>query len=269
MAYTLSDLLHLMQRLRDPDDGCPWDQAQDFRSITPSTIEESYELVDAIYSDDAKQIKEELGDVLFQVVFYAQMGKEQNWFSFDDIVDGLTSKLLRRHPHVFPNADLQARFNGPKDAAAIKQQWETIKEEERREKSQQRTLDDVPRALPAMSRAQKLQKRAARVGFDWPDTQGVFAKVREEIDELEAAVTENDNAHIKEEFGDLMFSLINVARHLKIDSESAVSDCNRKFERRFNALEDALATQHKTPAQATLEEMDALWDAAKLAEREN
>jgi ATP diphosphatase len=195
------------------------------------------------------------------------MGKERDWFDFDSIVDTLTSKLIRRHPHVFPDGDLKARFNGPKDEAAIKQQWEAIKEEERREKSHMRTLDDVPRALPALSRAQKLQKRAARVGFDWPDTEGVFAKVREELAELEEAVASKNTAHMQEEFGDLLFSLVNVARHLKIDSETAVSDCNRKFERRFNSVEDALQAQGKTPTDANLEQLDALWNQAKLAEK--
>lgn len=265
MKYSLTDLQYLMQRLRDPDGGCPWDIAQDFKSITSSTVEEAYELVDAIFSDDQQQIKEELGDVLFQVVFYTQMAKENKWFNFDDVIDGLTKKLIRRHPHVFPDGDLNARISSEESQEAVKQQWESIKEQERKAKAQQRTLDDVPRALPALSRAQKMQKRASRVGFDWPETQSVFIKVREEIDELEQAVANNDTENIHEELGDLIFSLVNVARHLKVDAESAVSDCNRKFEQRFAYIEDSLSKQSLTPNQASLEQLDALWEQAKTA----
>ena len=264
MAYSLDDLLYLMSRLRDPDGGCPWDLEQSFKSITPSTIEEAYELVDAINADHPKQIKEELGDLLFQVVFYAQMGKECGWFNFNDIVDVLTDKLVRRHPHVFPSGDLHARFDHEVSVEDVKQQWEAIKQTERADKQQHRVLDDIPQALPALNRAQKIQKRLARVGFDWSDTAPVIAKLREEIDELERAIDNRDKANMHEELGDILFSCVNVARHLKIDAETALADSNRKFTRRFNQVEERLAGQGKTPETATLEEMDALWEQVKL-----
>lgn len=252
-----------MSRLRDPDGGCPWDLAQDFKSITPSTIEEAYELVDAIATDDIRQIKEELGDVLFQVIFYSQLAKERQWFEFHQIVDSLTEKLIRRHPHVFPQGELTARFNKDIAIDEVKQQWEAIKQAERNGKQQHRILDDIPLALPALSRAQKIQKRVAQVGFDWPNAISAMVKIREEINELELAIEKHDIANIKEEIGDLLFSCVNVARHLKIDSESALAASNQKFARRFNHIEEMLAQQDKTPETATLQEMDSLWQQAK------
>lgn len=263
MAYSLDDLLYLMSRLRDPDGGCPWDLAQDFKSITPSTIEEAYELVDAIAIDDNRQIKEELGDVLFQVIFYSQLGKERQWFEFHQIVDSLTDKLIRRHPHVFPNGELTARFNKDIAIDEVKQQWEAIKQAERNDKQQHRILDDIPLALPALSRAQKMQKRVAQIGFDWPDAISAIVKIREEINELELAIEKHDIANIKEEIGDLLFSCVNVARHLKVDPESALAASNRKFAQRFNHIEEILGQQGKTPETATLQEMDSLWQQAK------
>lgn len=261
--YTLDDLLYLMARLRDPQYGCPWDVEQTMQSILPSTIEEAYELADAIQQGDASQIKEELGDVLFQVIFHSQLGKELNWFDFPAVVHVLADKLVRRHPHVFAHGDLYAPVDEKPDVATIKQQWEAIKAEERKGKKQHGLLDDVPQALPALKRAQKLQKRVSGVGFDWPDALSAISKIREELDELEQAIRQQDADNIHEEAGDVLFSCVNVARHLKVDAEQALSDANRKFERRFRSVEQQLAQQGKTPAQSSLMEMDQLWEQAK------
>jgi ATP diphosphatase len=263
MTYTLDDLLYLMARLRDKDGGCPWDIAQDFQSITSSTIEEAYELVDAIFANDRQHIREELGDVLFQVVFYAQMASENHWFDFAAVVDGITRKLVSRHPHVFPDGNLQARFDSALDVEGVKQQWEVLKQAERKEKDKTGVLDDIPLALPALSRAQKIQKRVSQVGFDWNDASSALVKIREELDELQEAIHQQQQANMEEELGDLLFSCVNVARHLKVDAEAALAGTNRKFAARFAYIESALAEQGKTPAQATLLEMDALWDKAK------
>ena len=262
--YTIDDLLYLMSRLRDPVDGCPWDIKQGFNSIVPHTIEEAYELADAIAHDDKQHVKEELGDVLFQVVFYAQLGREQGDFDFTTVVSQLVDKLIRRHPHVFPEGDLQARFGEQrKDITSIKQNWEAIKSTERLGKRQVSVLDDVPVSLPAMSRAIKLQKRTANTGFDWPNIDGVIAKLNEELQELQQAREQRDDAAVAAEFGDVLFSLGNLARHLKIDPESALRGCNNRFEGRFRYIEEQLLLQGKTPEQASLAEMDALWDQAK------
>ena len=262
--YSLDDLLYLMSRLRDPVDGCPWDIKQQFDTIIPHTIEEAYELADAIAEDDKSHIKEELGDVLFQVIFYAQMGKEEGSFDFPSIVSHLVEKLVRRHPHVFPGGDLQARFGEqPENIPSIKQNWEAIKAKERQGKQQTSVLDDVPVALPAMTRSIKLQKRAANVGFDWPDLSGVMSKLREELDELEEAREQQDEQAIAAEFGDVLFCLGNLARHLRIEPESALRGSNSRFEERFRYIEERLSAQGKHPEEASLAEMDALWDEAK------
>ena len=271
-AYTLADLLAVMQRLRDPEQGCPWDLQQDFATIAPHTLEECYELVDAIERGDYPQVREELGDVLFQVIFYAQLGREQQRFTFDDLVNGLVDKLLRRHPHVFPYATIaEGGLHSGAAAAAtpveqVGRNWERIKQDERAAKQQHGVLDDVPLALPALSRAAKLQKRAARVGFDWRDWRDVMEKMREEQAELIEAIEGGDPRKISEELGDLLFCGVNLARFLEIDPEAALRGCNQKFERRFRFIEQALAAQGRVPAQASLEEMDALWDAAKAQE---
>jgi nucleoside triphosphate diphosphatase len=268
--YVLADLLTVMQRLRDPGRGCPWDLQQSFASIAPHTLEECYELVDAIERGDAPQIREELGDVLFQVIFYAQLGREQDQFNFDDLVHGLVNKLLRRHPHVFPNGELEiGDSRAESETTAVEQvnrNWERIKQEERAAKQQTGVLDDVPLALPALSRAAKLQKRAARVGFDWTDWRDIVAKIDEEQQELIEAIASGDREKITEELGDLLFSGVNLARFLDIDPEAALRACNRKFERRFGFIERALAERGRRPEQASLAEMDALWAAAKAAE---
>ncbi|TCQ94512.1 nucleoside triphosphate pyrophosphohydrolase [Pseudomonas sp. JUb52] len=270
--YKLDDLLHLMARLRDPRHGCPWDLRQDYASIVPHTLEEAYEVADAIARRDFPQLRDELGDLLFQVVYYSQLGREDGHFDFAQVVDGITRKLVRRHPHVFPDGDLHGPLDLPRlDEATIKQRWEAIKAEERAEKAvapeQLSLLDDVPAALPALSRAAKLQKRAANVGFDWADATPVVAKIQEELDEVREAMANGQAAQVAEEVGDLLFVMVNLARHLQVDAEDALRQANAKFERRFRFIEEALKAQDRTPQEASLEEMDALWDAAKVAEK--
>ncbi|KTT03385.1 nucleoside triphosphate hydrolase [Pseudomonas oryzihabitans] len=270
--YQLDDLLHLMARLRDPQHGCPWDLQQDYASIVPHTLEEAYEVADAIAKRDFLQVRDELGDLLFQVVYYSQLGREDGHFDFPQVVDGITRKLVRRHPHVFPDGDLHGPLDLPRlDEATIKRRWEEIKAEERAEKAtapeQLSLLDDVPAALPALSRAAKLQKRAANVGFDWADATPVVAKIQEELDEVREAMANGQAAQVVEEVGDLLFVMVNLARHLRVDAEDALRQANAKFERRFRYIEEALKAQGRTPKEASLEEMDALWDAAKVAEK--
>lgn len=270
--YQLDDLLHLMARLRDPRHGCPWDLRQDYASIVPHTLEEAYEVADAIAKRDFPQLRDELGDLLFQVVYYSQLGREDGHFDFAQVVDGITRKLVRRHPHVFPDGDLHGPLDLPRlDEATIKRRWEEIKAEERAEKAavpeQLSLLDDVPAALPALSRAAKLQKRAANVGFDWADATPVVAKIQEELDEVREAMANGQAAQVAEEVGDLLFVMVNLARHLQVDAEDALRQANAKFERRFRYIEEALKAQGRTPQEASLEEMDAFWDAAKVEEK--
>ncbi len=269
--YGVEDLLTLMSRLRDPKDGCPWDQEQSYRTIAPSTIEEAYEVVDAIERENYDHLREELGDLLFQVIFYSQLAQEEQRFGFADIVSELVTKLVRRHPHVFPGNTLESRAGdvaqdgtGESDAA-IKARWEALKKEERAAKGQQGVLDDVPLNLPALTRAAKLQKRASQIGFDWPDISGVLDKIEEEVQELRQAIKESDSAAIKDEMGDLLFALVNCCRHLKVEPESSLRGTNSKFERRFHFIESNLQDLGLTPDDASLEQMDALWDQAKLA----
>lgn len=268
MIYTINDLLEVMTRLRDPERGCPWDLQQDFASIAPHTLEECYELVDAIERGDFPQLRDELGDVLFQVIFYAQLGREQERFDFADIVNNIVAKLLRRHPHVFPSGKIQG--DGERANIAVEQvgvNWERIKQEERANKNQIGILDDVPVALPALSRAMKLQKRAARVGFDWENWRDVLAKLEEEKRELEEAIAAADADSIADEMGDLLFVCVNLARFLNVDPESALRATNRKFERRFGYIERTLNAQGRRFEDITLAEMDALWNEAKREER--
>ena len=269
---TIDDLLAVMAALRTPGTGCPWDLEQTFRTISPYTIEEAYEVADAIEKADLAALKEELGDLLLQVVYHARMAEEQGAFAFPDVVEAITTKMIRRHPHVFGTAAERA-------AGAAPGFWERIKAEERVEKAQGASaaedgvLDDVPAGLPALTRAVKLQHKAAKVGFDWPSLAPVFAKLKEELVELEQAVAGNGRAsgaepsEVLEEFGDLLFVVANVARHLKVDPEAALRGANQKFTRRFRRIEQLLGEGGKTPAQSTLEEMDRLWDRAKAEER--
>jgi len=269
--YQLNDLLHLMARLRDPQHGCPWDLQQNYASIVPHTLEEAYEVADAIENGDFDHLPGELGDLLFQVVYYSQLAKEEGRFDFSTVIDAITRKLIRRHPHVFPDGDLYGSPELPRlDEAAIKQRWEEIKAEERAEKAaapeQLSLLDDVPSALPALSRAAKLQKRAAQVGFDWPEALPVVDKVREELGEVLEAMSENDPEAIAEELGDLLFVVVNLARHLKVDPENALRAANGKFERRFRFIEQALREAGRPIESCDLEALDALWGEAKKAE---
>lgn len=264
---SITDLLAVMAALRTPGTGCPWDLEQTFESIAPYTIEEAYEVADAIEQGDMIALKDELGDLLLQVVYHARMAEEQGSFAFADVADAITAKMLRRHPHVFGTPEERA-------AGAAPGFWERIKAEERAEipcKARESVLDGVPVGLPALTRAIKLQNKAARVGFDWPSLAPVFDKLKEELGELEEAVAapgaQKDRAKVEEELGDLLFVVANVARHLKLDPEAALRSANGKFARRFHAIERKLAEQGRSPAQSNLAEMDALWDKAKAEEK--
>ena len=250
-------LLEIMARLRDPATGCPWDKQQTFRTIAPYTVEEAYEVADAIERDDLAALREELGDLLLQVVYHARMAEEAGLFGFEEVAAGIGDKLVARHPHVFGAADI-------KDAEQQTRDWESRKAGERAAKSQTGVLDGVPMGLPSLTRAEKLQKRAARVGFDWPELAPVFGKIQEELAELEREVTDRaDAARIADEMGDVLFAVANLARKLGVDPEQALRGTNRKFERRFRHVETRLTEQGKKPEQVSLEEMDGYWDEAK------
>jgi ATP diphosphatase len=254
-------LLEIMRRLRDPDSGCPWDIEQDFNTIAPYTIEEAYEVADAIERQNWKDLEGELGDLLLQTVYHAQMGAEAGHFSFESVVRSISDKMVSRHPHVFGDES--------RDKSADQQtaDWEKIKAAERAGKKQSGTLDGLTVGLPGMTRAVKMQKRLARVGFDWADTSDVLDKINEESRELVEARDTKDADEMEAEFGDLMFVLANLARHLDIDPEAAVRRTNAKVERRFASIEAALAKTSRTPKDSTLSEMDALWDQAKAEEK--
>ncbi|QTF94188.1 nucleoside triphosphate pyrophosphohydrolase [Halomonas sp. BM-2019] len=273
--HDLDDLLTLMAVLRDPDQGCPWDLMQAWDSIVPHTLEEAYEVADAIERRAFDELPGELGDLLFQVVYYAQFAAEEGRFDFHDVVHALTAKMLHRHPHVFPDGTLASRRPPGVSAEAIESRqvhsrWESLKAEERAARASDdaphSVLDDVPRTLPALSRAAKLSKRAARVGFDWPDAGGVIAKIREELDEVEEALIDGDNDHAAEEVGDLLFAVTNLARALKADPERCLRATNAKFERRFRYLEAALSDEGLALPDAGLDAMERYWQAAKAAE---
>ena len=254
-------LREIMRRLRDPETGCPWDIEQEFRTIAPYTIEEAYEVADAIEREAWDELKGELGDLLFQSVFHAQMAEEKGLFSFDDVADTMSDKMVARHPHVFGDE------NRDKSAEQQTRDWETIKAAERAAKAQQGVLDGVAIGLPALLRAVKLQKRAARVGFDWPEIGMVLDKIIEEAREVAEARDTLGQDELREEIGDLLFVVANLARHLDVEPEEALRHANAKFERRFKGIERRLAVDGKTPEQSDLEEMDALWEAEKAAER--
>ncbi len=262
--YSLADLLRVMERLRDPEYGCPWDLAQDFRSIVPSTLEECYELAEAIEHDDFPHVAEELGDVLFQVVFYTQLGRERELFSFDSVVHTLVDKLVRRHPHVFAEGEIEGVVDQRTEVADVKVTWEAIKQQERYARQQTGTLADVPVALPSLPRAQKLQKRAARVGFDWEDAEGVLDKVEEEIGELRTAIASADSEGTAEELGDLFFSLVNLSRHLKLDAETALRHASQKFEHRFEKMEAIAQEKRVDLDDLDADQLEMLWQQAKV-----
>ncbi len=256
-------LLQIMARLRDPDTGCPWDIEQDFASIAPYTIEEACEVADAIERQAWDELEGELGDLLLQSVYHAQMGAEAGHFTFDSIAQRISDKMVARHPHVFGNESRE------KSAEQQTRDWERLKAAERAGKAERGTLDGVAMGLPALTRAIKLQNRAARVGFDWPTTDEVLDKLIEEVGELRGAADNGDPAKITDEFGDLLFVMANLARHMGIDAEGALRGTNAKFTRRFAAIEAALAERGKTPETSNLDEMDALWNAAKRTEKES
>jgi ATP diphosphatase len=266
----ISRLIEIMAALRTPVTGCPWDLEQNFATIAPYTIEEAYEVVEAISRGDLDDLCEELGDLLLQVVFHAQMAEEQNAFAFGDVVEAITRKMIRRHPHVFVDKD------GNLASSHVKEVWERIKAEEKAERAARRPpeeishkslLSGVKAGQPALTRAMELQRKASTVGFDWNDPRAVLAKIREETDEIEAALDRNDKHEIAEETGDLMFALVNLARHVDADPEAALRATNAKFERRFAYIERALEAQGRTLEQASLAEMDALWNAAKAEDK--
>lgn len=261
---SIDDLLAIMARLRDPQDGCPWDLKQTFRTILPYTLEEAYEVAEAIENDSMPDLCDELGDLLLQVVFHARMAEEASRFDFTDVVGAICDKMRRRHPHVFGTE----RFESEE---ALKANWEREKAAERAAKGadgRTSTLDGVARALPALVRAEKLQKRASHVGFDWPDVSGVFDKVREEVDECEElAEHDAEPSRRVHEVGDLLFACVNLARHYGVDAEHALRDANGRFERRFGYIESRLRERGLQPAAERLDEMDALWDEAKQQER--
>ena len=258
----LPRLRAIMRALRDPETGCPWDIEQTFATIAPYTIEEAYEVADAIEREAWDELKGELGDLLFQSVFHAQMAEEAGLFSLDDVADTMSDKMVTRHPHVF------GAESRNKSAEQQTRDWEAIKAAERAGKSEKGTLDGVALGLPALLRAHKLQKRAARVGFDWPSAREVLDKILEESQELVEAQAEADQEHILEEYGDLMFVMANLGRHLGVEPEAALRAANAKFERRFGRVEALLAARGKRPEDSTLAEMDALWTTAKEEERE-
>jgi nucleoside triphosphate diphosphatase len=266
----ISKLLEIMAALRTPVTGCPWDLEQDFATIAPYTIEEAYEVVDAIARNDLDDLKDELGDLLLQVVFHARMAEEQNAFAFGDVVEAISRKMIRRHPHVFADAD------GKLTPSHVKEAWDRIKAEENAERAARRPRDPVEHksllsgvkaGQPALTRAMELQRKASSVGFDWNDPRAVLHKIREEADEIEAALDNGDAEELASETGDLLFALVNLARHVGADPEAALRGTNAKFERRFGYIERALAAKGRSLDGASLAEMDALWNEAKVAER--
>jgi ATP diphosphatase len=268
----VSRLIEIMAQLRTPVTGCPWDLQQSFATIAPYTIEEAYEVADAIARGDFEDLREELGDLLLQVVYHARMAEEEKAFGFGDVVEAITRKMIRRHPHVFADKD------GNIQAAGVKSAWERIKAEEKAERAARRSpqqanahsslLSSIKAGLPALTRAMELQKKAATVGFDWNDPRAVLQKIREECDEIETALDRNDAEELADETGDLLFALVNLARHTKVDPEIALRRTNAKFERRFAYIERALAMQDRSLEAATLDEMDELWNEAKESERQ-
>jgi ATP diphosphatase len=265
----ISRLIEIMARLRTPISGCPWDLEQNFATIAPYAIEEAYEVADAIARGDLDDLREELGDLLLQVVFHARMAEEENAFAFGDVVEAVTRKMIRRHPHVFADKE------GNVTPGHVKSAWERIKAEEKAERAARRSaqepehkslLSGIKAGQPALSRAMELQRKASTVGFDWNDPRAVLAKIREEADEIEAALDLGDPEKLGEETGDLLFALVNLARHVGTDPEMALRGTNAKFERRFAYIERTLAAQGRTPEAASLDEMDELWNEAKAEE---
>ncbi len=262
----ITQLLEIMEKLRDPETGCPWDLEQTYATIAPHTIEEAYEVAEAIAENDMQELKSELGDLMFQVVFYAQMAREEGHFDFNDVVSAISEKMIERHPHVFGDKNIETA-----DAQTVA--WEETKARERQRKAESQgrelsVLDGVATTLPALTRSVKLQKRAAGVGFDWPDIHPVFDKIHEELNELKVEILAEGNAErIEEEYGDFLFVVANLGRHLGIDPETVLARTNKKFIRRFGGVEKKLKNAGKSVTESTLEEMDKLWDMVKDEEK--
>lgn len=250
-----STLLYIMKRLRGPD-GCPWDREQDHSTLRPYVLEEAYEVVEAIDGESRRDLKEELGDLLLQIVFHSQLGSEDGEFDISDVIRGICEKLIRRHPHVFADVDAS-------DAGEVLKNWNAIKKAEKGEQVDKSILSGVPNVLPALLKAVTYSKRAAQVGFDWDRTRDVISKLKEEVSELEHSVLEGEQEEIEDEMGDVLFVMANLARRLKVDPEIALERANRKFRRRFNYIEARLADQNRSPQESNLQEMDKLWDEAK------
>jgi len=270
MSKNINDLLTIMATLRDPERGCAWDKAQSYQTIVPYTLEEAYEVADTIERGAIDELPDELGDLLFQVVFYSQIGKEQGRFDFNDCVSAICDKLIRRHPHVFPAAEQWPEAEIPADATTALQGWEAIKAAERGDNGQHSVLDNVPVGLPALTRAYKLQKRCASVGFDWPGIEGSWDKVKEEIAEVDAELVHGvgpENTALAEELGDLMFALVNVVRKAGFQPETLLRSANQKFERRFRQVEQLLADSEAQVGVASLEQMEQAWQQVKLQEK--
>lgn len=266
MSQNIESLLALMGYLRDPEFGCPWDRKQTIKSLAAYTLEEAYEVVDAIHGDDVAHLKEELGDLLFQIVFYAQIAKENKAFDFNDVVDAIVEKMLRRHPHVFPDGRMSS-FGEPN---ALSEQeiaiaWQQIKQQEKNQKASANVslLDAVPASMPGLMQAVKLQKKAAKMGFDWSELTPVFAKIREELDELEEAIQQGDELNTEAEMGDVLFAVANLSRHLNVSPDIAISKTNAKFRRRFGRIEELMLSSGRRFEEASLEELDQYWEQAK------
>lgn len=266
-SYDIEDLKRLMERLRDPHFGCPWDLKQTYQSIAPFTLEECLELIDALEQSDYEHVEEELGDLLFQVIFYSQLGKEDGRFDFDSVVSGITAKLLRRHPHVFKDGELEGVIEDRTSMGVIKANWEKTKTQERADRSQTSVMDDVPATLGALSRAQKLQKRAATVGFDFIGPPDVSARLLGEYRELEEAMESGDQNEIENELGDVLFTVVNIARHLKVDSEAALRKANRRFEDRIRFAEGDAVAEGTSLVEESAERLEERWQKAKLKEK--
>ena len=269
--YRLNDLIELMARLRDPLDGCPWDLQQNYQSIVPSTIEEAYEVADAIERGNYTDLRDELGDLMFQTVFYSQLASEEGLFDLEEVISTLVAKLVRRHPHVFPDGTLDSRKGGlvsssDVDEQKIKENWEEIKRKERLNKGQLSVLDDIPLNLPALSRAQKTQKRAASLGFDWQNAEQVLPKIDEELAELREAMDQQDKEAVEEELGDLLFSCVNLGRKLKLDSEQVLRKAERKFEYRFKNMEQVIDSEGFLIKDLSIEQLETFWQKAKNKE---
>ena len=268
-TYGIAELQRLMERLRDPDTGCPWDLKQTYQSIAPFTLEECLELIDALEQNDFDHVEEELGDLLFQVIFYAQLGKEEGRFDFDTVVSRITTKLLRRHPHVFKDGDLEGVITDRASITSIKTNWEAEKAAERAARSQQSAMDDIPMTLSALARAQKLQKRGASLGYDFSSSDGVLSRLDDELNELSRACENHDPEEIENELGDVLFTVVNLARHLKVDAEASLRKANRRFEQRVRRAESAAIDAGSRLQDESVERLEERWSAAKAEERKD